>query len=357
MPRSVVLSRSTAGNAHMTTYTKDGLGLRDVKWRKVVGIAVCSVLAIWILIEATLFIQSIRARAEEQGTLLKIGFSPDWEYGGRKKLAHKLTNRAPGELEKVVAYMNDVYQPDIVVGGGDYVESSGVKPEKAKEQLLLINSIFSKLHAPRLYAIGNHDMRSLTKAEVLEILGLSEAHTIRDIGDWRLVVFDTNFDKNTDDDRGAKSYTVGYVSRSELEWLRRALETDRPTIVFSHHSPVTTLNIEGALSTNISNAEAVRAIFEHAPHVVAVVSGHTPRPQYQEYNGVHYFVGDTLVNETGLGAFATIDAYYNPFSKRAEIVFEHYGQNRQSYAAQEHIVDDMWANWWRMTREQWALKF
>ncbi len=340
MPRYAARLKSTAGS--MTSFVLPNKGI----------VAVCILL---ILLPCVVFgydvLQTIEDRASEVGAPVKVGFSPDWEYGSRKKLAHKLTNRAPEELEKVVTYMNDVYQPDIVVGGGDYIESSAVKPETAKRQLREINAIFSRLTAPRLYALGNHDMRSLAKDEVLSILGLSEAHTLRDIGQWRLVVIDTNFNKSDDSHRNAKAYTVGYVSRQELEWLEQAVTTDRPTIVFSHHSPVSTYNIDNVLTENITNAYELRSVLERHSNVVAVVSGHTPRPQFHEYAGISYFVGDTLVNEFGLGAFATLDLLYNPFSTRTDIRFEHYGNNRQSYHAVSFIEREERTRFFRMIKK------
>lgn len=255
-------------------------------------------------------------------SLLKVGFINDWEYGTRKRLGHKLTNQAPLELDQAVKYLNTVFQPDIVIGGGDYVESSGVKPERAKEQLALVDKVFQKLSAPRLYALGNHDMRVLTKAEVREILGIEENHAIRDIGDWRLVVLDTNFNKTDGSDRNAKAYATGFVSEGELGWLREALKTDRPVIVFSHHSPVASPNVDGIFSLSIENAAAVRETLEAAGNVAAVVSGHSPYGYYEERNGIHYFVVDTLVNESALGTFATIEVRYARETGDADILFK-----------------------------------
>lgn len=275
--------------------------------------------------------------AEETASVLKVGFSPDWEYGSRKRLAHKLTNQAPRELEKVVQYFNEEFQPDIVVGGGDYVESSGVKPETAKRQLREVNDIFKHVQAPRMYALGNHDMRSLSKEEVMEILEIDTPHEFRDIGDWRIVVFDTNFNKADDSDRSRQPYAEGYVSAKELRWLEAAITTDRPTLVFSHHSPVTAYNVDNILARNIFNEEVVRAVFERHKNVVAAVSGHTPRPQHYFINGVHYFIADTLVNEEGLGAFATIKLEYRPIARKATIHFQHFGLRQETYVTETYL--------------------
>jgi 3',5'-cyclic AMP phosphodiesterase CpdA len=277
----------------------------------------------------------------EEPARLKLGFSPDWEYGSRKRLAHKLTNQAPAELEKVVRYFNEEFRPDLVIGGGDYIESSGVKSEKAKEQLREVNDIFKRLDAPRRYALGNHDMRALSKEEVMDILGISSPHSITDIGAWRLVVFDTNFNQADDSHRSRQQYAEGYVSVRELRWLEAAITTDQPTLVFSHHSPIMTYNVDNVLARNIANEEVVRAVLERHSNVVAVISGHTPRPQHVIVNGVHYVIGDTLVNEEGLGAFAAISLEYFPLSRRATMQFEHFGRRREVYHAERRLSTDL----------------
>lgn len=292
----------------------------------------------------------LRQRASERGERVRVGFSADWEYGSRKKIQKKLTNQAPAELTKVVEYFNTVFQPEIVIGGGDYIESSGVKVEKAKIQLREINDIFKKLDAPRAYVLGNHDLRVLPREDVMSILEMEGTHGVYDIGDWRLVLFDTNANKGDDSERSAQSYSIGYTKKAELEWLDWALDTDRPTVVFSHHTPVLTITTDDIWRENIENAEQIRTIFERHPNVIASISGHTPRPQESVVNGIRYIVSDTLVSETGIGAFATIELYYNSFSTRAEIVFEHYGMRRETYGGVMYLEKNKRERMSRMIR-------
>ena len=305
---------------------------------------IIAVLLIVIFLGASLFIfDEIRegdlaawfggSESDDVPSHLKIGFTNDWEYGPRKKLKHKLTAQAPVELQKAVNFFNNEYQPDVVVGGGDYIESSSVKKEDAKVQLAEINTIFKKVHAPRLYALGNHDLRSLNKAEVREILEIPENHAVKDIGDWRIVVLDTNFNKEDDTDRADKNYVLGYVSRAELNWLRGALDTERPVIVFSHHSPISPLKADGTTWVlNITNDADVRSVLEERGNVVAVVSGHNPQSYYEERNGIHYFIVDTMVNEPALGSFATLDLEYLKSQQYAEITLNQKGSRPASYS-------------------------
>lgn len=267
-------------------------------------------------------------------SFLKIGFVNDWEYGYHAKLKHKLTSRAPLELAKIVRYFNDVFRPDVVVGGGDYIESSDVKPEKARAQLREIDAVFRRLDAPRLYALGNHDMRSLAKSDVREILGIPENHAIYDVGDWRIVVIDTNYTKDNLD-RGAESYIAGHLSPSEKSWLEEALRTDRPVIVFGHHSPLIIPSGRAAgFIQNLDNPLELRAVLEKAGNVVAFVSGHNTLSYYEERNGIHYFIVDTLVRSEALGSFATIEARYVKDERYAEIRFRQQGTNKV-----HHVVD------------------
>lgn len=313
--------------------------LKKIRIKQPIVLVSLVVFALGLVVSISLIILERGEEKDEEGfaSVLKIGFTTDWEYGSRTELKHKRPIQALTELEKVVTFYNDVFKPDIVIGGGDYIESSSTRPEKTKNQLREIYTLFQKVSAPKLYALGNHDMRSLSKTDVMSILGIAESHSLQDIGDWRLVVIDTNFNKEDESDRNAKNYVDGYVSQAELLWLDARLATERPTLVFSHHSPLRTLDDGNHPTRNIINDEALRALLEKHANVVAVISGHTPKAQHAEVNGIHYFVADTLVNVEGLGAFATVVATFNKRTGKAETFFEHYGLNRQTFQGNKNI--------------------
>ena len=318
----------------------------------IVGVIIIFFLGLFVGTKNT-FYKTIPIETKNQSSLLKIGFLTDWEYGTRRQLGAKLTRKAPVEMAKSVLYLNQEFHPDLVIGGGDYIESSAVKPESAKEQLKEINEVFSLVQAPRLYALGNHDLRSLTKAEVREVLGIQEDHEVKDIGDWRIVVLDTNFTADGQH-RFAQNYVLGSVSPEELNWLRESLATNRPVLVFSHHSPVHHKNRLGNVVQNITNHQEVKSILEEAKNVVAVFSGHTPTTYFERLNGINYFIADTLVNVNALGSFATIEADYDREEKSAKIVFKQfeddiheyqtewkYGEKAENYQSLETELDEV----------------
>ncbi|TXG78208.1 hypothetical protein E6Q11_01505 [Candidatus Dojkabacteria bacterium] len=264
-------------------------------------------------------------------SFFKIGFVTDWEYGDKQRLKQKITSEAPIELRRVVRYFNDTFRPDLVVGGGDYIESSNAKPERAKEQLREMNEIYAQSTAPRMYAFGDHDFRSLTQAEVIAALEIESTHEYRDVGDWRIIVIDPNYNKENEH-RNAKQYVFGHMSPAELTWLEAALQTDRPVIVFSHYSPIPIPNSKGQYIENIDNASHVREILERSKRVAAVFSGHNPMGYYEERQGIHYFVIDTLVNRKSMGSFATIEARYLKTEDYVHFFVRQYGMNKVEYA-------------------------
>src|SRR4030042_4596983 len=88
-----------------------------------------------------------RASAET----LKIGFVTDWEYGYQKKHTHKFPRQAEKYLNEAVNHFNKIFQPDLVIGGGDYILGSGVKKKTVRKQLRYINQILKKATARSQY--------------------------------------------------------------------------------------------------------------------------------------------------------------------------------------------------------------
>jgi len=241
------------------------------------------------------------ARAET----LKIGFVTDWEYGTKKEYDHKLPKKAESYLKTAVNHYNKVFQPDLVVGGGDYILSRGVSKKKAAKQLRHINNIFRKSNAPRRYCIGNHDLSHLSELAVEENLGIDYVHSSTDIDGLRVITMDTNEPDPREDEE--EYVTTGSVSAAELAWLDEQLDTSLPVIVFSHHSPVQTL--DGKIyRINIYAADHVREVLERYNNVVAVFSGHHAVNYQTELNGINYVIINNLTDKKAKGTFADITA-------------------------------------------------
>lgn len=283
----------------------------------------------------------------EAETSLRFGAIGDFEYGTRKKVGNKLVSLASSELEKVVNYYNAEWHPVFVVEMGDMVESSGVKQTKALDQFRFIDSVFRKVNARTEYVLGNHDLRSLSKEEVRGILGLSDNHRFFDEGEWRFVIMDTNFDRKSDGaPRGPHHYVSGFVPESEFVWLEQVLDTDRPIILISHHP----LYAGGKLTDNYKE---VIEFLDRYPNIVLAISGHDPSFRFLEKNGIFHLTVDNLANIDSVGSFATLDARYNPLTKKARVLIEHYGPTRETKEAVRVISGKR--PWWVNALERFSL--
>lgn len=271
-------------------------------------------------------------------TSLRFGFVTDFEYGYKDNVGNKLSNRAPEELEKVVNFYNDQFHPEMVVSGGDMVESSISKKKTTIEQFQKINAIFNQIQAKKGYVFGNHDLRDLNKEELRGILGMGANHSYFDQGDWRFVLMDTNFQKDGAD-LGPGYYVEGLVSEAEFVWLKEALNTDRPTLLFSHHSPVP-IEIDGVLysnTKNLANGLEVHNFLKQYPNLILVMSGHDPSFKFQNFEGVNYLIVDNLANVDSVGSFASLIARYNKYTREVKVEIEHYGPSYKKFEVEKKL--------------------
>jgi hypothetical protein len=269
---------------------------------------------------------------------LKFGFVTDFEYGYKDNVGNKPTNKALEALEKTVYYFNKEFHPEIVIAGGDMVESSLSKKPTTIEQFKKINGVFSKLESRRGYVFGNHDLRDLNKEELRNILEMSENHNYFDQGAWRLVLMDTNF-KADGSDLGPDFYVGGYVSKNEFDWLREAFDTEKPIILFSHHSPIPE-NIDGNFisnTKNILNGIELHNFLKQYANLVLVVSGHEPGYKFKNVDGVNYFINGNLSTFEVLSNFSSMEAKYNKYTKKARIVIEKHGENANKFEIKKKI--------------------
>lgn len=284
----------------------------------------------------------------EAETNLKFGFVTDLEYGYKDNIGKKLPREALPELEKVVNFFNNEFEPEIVVVGGDIVESSLSKQNTTVEQFKEINELFLKLEAKRGYVFGNHDLRKLSKAELRDILGMEGNHSYQDIGDWRFVLMDTNFNSENGFDLGPNYYIGGFVNRSEFSWLKEAFNTKRPIILFSHHSPVPN-EVDGQLysnTQNILNGIELHNFLKQYRNLVLVVSGHEGGYKFKDVEGVNYLIIGNLVDMVSRGNFASLEAKYNDYTKEAKVHIDRHGGNAGTFEIKKNIdKPNLWSAW------------
>jgi predicted MPP superfamily phosphohydrolase len=262
---------------------------------------------------------------------LEIGFITDWEYH-KKNVGNKLSVKAPSYLKYAIKQLNKL-KPDMVIGGGDYIEGTKVGSTKAKEELKLMRNIFRKLDTDNLYYLtGNHDLRSLSLDQVKKTLKINYSHKIIDRKGFRIILLDTNFKKSGSHFK-KDGFVIGRVSEDELTWLDQAIQqSPYPVIVFSHHSLARFKERQ-----DLANDAEVRQVLEKsADKVLAAFSGHNPTQGHQTINGINYFIVNSLVDKRGKKSFANIEATKEGDSVTIEV--KQYGTIKRTYTAQKTIT-------------------
>jgi alkaline phosphatase len=138
---------------------------------------------------------------------------------------------------------------------------------------------------------------------------------------FRLITLDTN--------ENVAAGSVGKISQTQLDWLAEQLETERPVIVFSHHSLVRTPKGKGWI-TNLYQAEKLMSVLEKNGNVVAMFSGHRAVNYTTEVNGISYVIINNLADKKALGSFATIDIDKNE-ENEISVHIEQFGKRPTSY--------------------------
>ncbi len=237
---------------------------------------------------------------------LAIGFITDlhvFNGSSTNTLAGPFTNR----IYHFVKKMNNEIVPDFILINGDVIEGTKIPANTGIKQLQLVKNIFNLSKIQKYWVLGNHDLRSVTKQQWQNALGINYLRKSFELRNYKIIILDSNFtskDKNVTNGNG---YTRGHVSSEELRWLEKELKnTKKKTIIFIHHTPLLDVGFESKFNL-LDNADELRKIF--AKHdVLAVFSGHIENLYYEKDDGVQYFsLPGVYKNPKYPGAFGIIN--------------------------------------------------
>lgn len=222
---------------------------------------------------------------------LSIGFITDlhvqetWKTDGTIGLKNTYLDRLNTFVEK----MNNETVPQFLIVNGDLIEGTSWPVAMGIRDLKLTKKIFYRTKIPTYWVLGNHDLRSVTKAQWQASLGINYLQKSFEMGDYKIIILDSNYNPSDKDVTPGKGYLRGRVSEKEISWLKKELKnTDKKVIVFMHHPPLWNVDVKPNTSFP-DNTQELRDIFA-TKHVLAVFSGHIEDLYYEKSDGVHYFV-------------------------------------------------------------------
>ena len=199
-------------------------------------------------------------------------------------------------IKNFVAQMA-LFQPDAIMHLGDVIEGTGDEDYVGITGIKLVRDEIEKVGVPIHWAIGNHDLRSVTKEQFQEALSLQGVEQVFDIGDYRFIFLDANYDQD-DNSRTPVDhrYIRGHVALHSIEWLREQLTTDKRVVVFLHHGvfledtpgDLKEDSIVSKMKQSIDNANDIRDLLKEY-RVDGLFNGHMEARQYEEEGLMHYY--------------------------------------------------------------------
>jgi Icc protein len=186
-------------------------------------------------------------------------------------------DRAAAVLDHLLAMSP---RPDVLVVTGD-VADHGLSSEYAEARAWL-----DRWPGPVAVCPGNHDVRTA----YVEGLG-REARSVVEHGGYRFVMLDSLIDAVA-----GERVDEGRLGEDQLTWLDRQLgAADDPAFVCLHHPPAT-LGLELMDPIRLMDGDALAAVIDHHPHVVATLAGHAHTMSATTFAGRPLLMGGGVVS-------------------------------------------------------------
>jgi len=165
--------------------------------------------------------------------------------------------------------LKNYFAPDIAINLGDLIESrfhyKNIKKSAAVADYKSASYLISR-YFPTYHAIGNHEVMSLSKADIQNLTGRKNYYAVK-IKGYNVIILDANYTEDEDniDAKHADDFLYdGTLPENELEWLEDQVEKNNNNIIFVHH-PLREL-------TNRNEVEEV--IRDNKQRIIMIANGH-----------------------------------------------------------------------------------
>lgn len=220
----------------------------------------------------------------------KIAVITDIHYG--LDYGRRLGSKAP-RLMLAFARAVEKIRPLLIVDMGDRVTCKNADSDRHFMQSL--KEHFSRLAAPVISLLGNHDVRHLSREENEEITGSPSSSHSMDLDGYHLIFWNPDVRYHG---------TEGLRLRPEdLAWLEADVENaDKPCILFSHVPLVLDKPAKERSPHPIKDrftwpeSPKIQQMLERSGKVVLCMSGHRHKNRHDDINGIHYIIQQSFTN-------------------------------------------------------------
>lgn len=185
-------------------------------------------------------------------------------------------------------------KPDFSIQLGDFFDYGLTEKERN-----LVLEPYKSLSCPTYHALGNHDLDSCSKEEILKLWGLNRPYYSFDCGFYHFIVLDCNYYKDNHSfvsyDHGnykAKNEYDCFIPDQELMWLEKDLaDTQLPVILFSHQC------LKHEVHGLNNETELMKVIEKTGNKVRMAINGHNHMDALERKNGILYFNLNSMSNQ------------------------------------------------------------
>jgi alkaline phosphatase len=231
---------------------------------------------------------------------VRFGIVTDAHYADIDPRGKRFYRESMDKMAACVDRMN-LEKVDFLAELGDFKDMDDPPVEaKTLSYLRTIESVFAGFRGPRYHALGNHDMDSLAKVQVLEMIentGISKdrSYFAFEVRGLQFLVLDANYTSaGAPYDRGNFAWADCNIPAAELEWLTAELtRSPKPAIILLHQQ------LDGVGDYFVKNAPDVRRILERSGRVRAVFQGHRHEGMFTRISGIPYYTLKGMIEGSG----------------------------------------------------------
>lgn len=212
------------------------------------------------------------------------------EYGGEN-----YTNSYGSQFERYLPKIKKlILEHDLIINLGDLIAETNTESDLVQYKKAI--ELFGK-EKPIKHVIGNHELRTLSRNQITEIIGENKPYYSFDLNNYHHVILDSFRNSTKEQHR---------IDEEQLAWLKEDLKnTKLLTLVYCHYA-LDNQFIDSNYyfkgkpqKVFIENKEKLRKIFEDLGKVVAVFGGHLHFFHQEIINGIKYITAPAFTENDG----------------------------------------------------------
>ena len=218
----------------------------------------------------------------------------------------KLTKLALPILEALTDKINNQIKPDACIYLGDLIEDTNNYKQDIKNIKYILNKL-NKIKVPLYIVLGNHDLRTIPKEELENILGYSSFSV--NIKGFHLILLNLDTKNHLGTGEGGITKTR-YISEEDLKWLENDLKGNNlPCLIFNHYG-IAEDNMEGNYwfshdkeQALLANRKELKRILKTNKNIIGIFSGHQHWTKRIKEDGLDYYVVGSIaenINNDGI---------------------------------------------------------